>query len=348
MARWSTPKYARLEDEQRFVVAAVPDGARLAAADRRPLPHRHAAAAAARDRRAPARCASSATRCARRGAPLGGVAHDDATSTRPSTRASRPRGAHARQAALVARGRRVRRRVPRHARGPRARRGRAALRAAAAGAVEVTDDERFCGGALAGLDASGAAALVADAKGGSREGLRRRAPRRRGRRRGPRRRRGRAPRRRRRRRSTSRGRASTSKTPWSSSRRAASRDATCSSAASTPPARCSRSEQRRVACGRRRSSPTATASARRTTAAFAPAPALRRGVADAAPRRPRRARPRWSSGPRATPRWPSVLALERRGLANDARPGPRHRRDRRRRLGRRRPARRARASRSWR
>ena len=33
------------------------------------------------------------------------------------------------------------------------------------GAVEVTDDERFCGGSLAGLDARAAAAVVADATG---------------------------------------------------------------------------------------------------------------------------------------------------------------------------------------
>jgi CYTH domain-containing protein len=35
-------------------------------------------------------------------------------------------------------------------------------------AIEVTADERFCGGALAALDASGAAALVAEAQGRAR------------------------------------------------------------------------------------------------------------------------------------------------------------------------------------
>lgn len=158
-----TPRYARLEDERRFLVATVPDEA----ASPRRIEDRYVTGTRLRLRRVTdedrsVRKLGHKVRC-EEGRPSA-VWHttlylDEAefatlagleARTLVKRRWSLPRGASADEflgtleGLVLVEGERPFELPP--------------------PAIEVTDDERFCGGALAGLDASGAAALVAEAK----------------------------------------------------------------------------------------------------------------------------------------------------------------------------------------
>jgi CYTH domain-containing protein len=156
-------RYARLEDERRFLVAAVPDGA----ASPRRVEDRYVAGTRLRLRRVADDCGSVLK--------LGHKVRREATH--PSavwhTSIYLDDGEFAVLAALEAR-ELVKRRwsLPGGGSadeflGPLA--GLVLVEGdrpfeLASPAIEVTDDERFSGGALAALDAAGAAALVAEAK----------------------------------------------------------------------------------------------------------------------------------------------------------------------------------------
>ena len=241
---------------------------------------------------------------------------------------------------MVALAGRLRRRVPRHARGPRARRGRAALRPAAPRRSRSPTTSGSAAARSPRLDAVGAAALLAEARERSsvrafvveHDGDEVDAG-------GPRRRRGRAPRRRRRDR---RGRVvvpQLQRRDGRRSRRAASRD--CDVLIGGVDAAGTVAAPRRATGPWRAtpSSPTAMASAPSHHGGFAPRLRCDAGWLTPLPTG-LDARTAMVFGTAGYTAMASVLALESTGSRTTQRPGARHRRDRRRGVRRGRPARR--------